>query len=294
MKRVIFSLFIDIPKEELDIFDKHIKKEGAIPTNYNTKNEFQKNYKQLVENKVNYAKSIGIDFVMVENDTKCGSLNTSYINYYKWMREFYPEITSYNIVNFFKIHLLYEFSKEYDEVLYLDFDVVTNTTENFFEVWDLSKGVCVLNNNERVSPIQKITDKTQTIRSPNAKFYNAQAMLIEKGLSPENDVINTGIVGISKKHLDQLEYFKDFKETIQLMKSLIGETDIFPKKIADFFGYDNETIFAVKLKEHKVPVQWLDQKWHYFFDTQMFIPSTANFIHAINKRFDIVWRNINA
>ena len=42
----------------------------------------QKNYKQLVENKVNYAKSIGIDFVMVENDTKCGSLNTSYIDYY--------------------------------------------------------------------------------------------------------------------------------------------------------------------------------------------------------------------
>ena len=33
-------------------------------------------------------------------------------------------LTAYNIVNFYKIHLLYELSKNYDEILYLDFDVV--------------------------------------------------------------------------------------------------------------------------------------------------------------------------
>jgi len=294
VKRKIFSLYINIPKEELDTFDEHIKKKDAEFTNYNTKNEFEKNYQQLVDCKVEYAKKIGVDFTMVENDTKCAGLNTSYVDYYKWMREFYPEITSYNIVNFFKIHLLYEFAKDYDEVLYLDFDVVPNTDQNFFEVWDLSKGVCVLNNNERVSPIQKITERTQTIRSPNAKYYNAQAMLIEKGLSPENDVINTGIVGISKKHLDQLEYFTNFKDELKLMTSLIGESDIFPKKIADFFGYDNETLFAVKLKEKNVPVQWLNKEWHYFFDNYLFIPSTAKLIHAINKRFDLIWRKLDA
>ena len=283
MKRIIFSLFIDIPKAELDLFDDHIKKPDAVHTNYNTKNEFQINYQRLVDCKVEYAKSIGVDFKMVED----------YTEYYKFFRKNYPEITSYNIVNFFKIHLLYEYGKKYDEVLYLDFDVVPNTDENFFEVWDLSKGICVLNNNERVSPIQKITERTQTIRSPNAKYYNAQAMLIEKGLSPTNDVINTGIVGISKKHLDQLEYFTDFKDDLKLMTSLIGVYDLFPKKIADFFGYDNETLFAVKLKEKKVPVQWLDKDWHYFFDSQMFIPTTAKLIHAINKRFDLIWKHID-
>ena len=294
MKRKIFSLYINIPKEELDTFDEHIKKKDAEYTNYNTKNEFEKNYQQLVDCKVEYAKKIGVDFTMIENDTKCGSLNTSYVDYYKWMREFYPEITSYNIVNFFKIHLLYEFAKEYDEVLYLDFDVVPNTDQNFFEVWDLSKGVAVKNNNERVNPIHLITENTQTIRSPNSKFYNAQAMLIEKGLSPKNDVINTGIVGISKQHLKELDYFTDFKQTLDLMTSLIGQDDFFPKKIAKYFGYDNETIFAVKLKENNIPVQWLDDDWHYFFDTQGFVPKSAKLIHAINKKFDIIWRSINA
>ena len=282
-KRVIFSLYINIPKEELDLFDKHIKKPDTEFTNINTKNEFETHYQRLIDCKKEYADKIGVDFFMHEE----------YKEYYDHFQKNYPEITSYNIVNFFKIHLLYEYSKKYDEVLYLDFDVVPNTDENFFDHWDLSKGVCVLNNNERVSPIQKITERTQTIRSPNAKFYNAQAMLIEKGLSPENDVINTGIIGIDKEHLDQLDYFTNFKETLNEMTRLIGVYDIFPKKIADFFGYDNETIFAVKLKEKKVPVQWLDKDWHYFFDTNLFIPKTAKLIHAINKRFDIIWRNID-
>ena len=49
-------------------------------------------------------------------------------------------------------------------------------------------------------------------------------------------------------------------------------------------------MFSVKLKEKDVSVQWLDDTWHYFFDTQGFIPEGTNFVHAINKRFDIVWR----
>ena len=41
MKRVIYSLYIDIPKEELDLFDKHIIKKNVMPQNYITKNEFK-------------------------------------------------------------------------------------------------------------------------------------------------------------------------------------------------------------------------------------------------------------
>ena len=62
----------------------------------------------------------------------------------------HPEITTYNIVNFYKLDLLYTFSQMYDEVLYLDFDVVPMTNENFFKVWDLEKGITVLNNDDNV------------------------------------------------------------------------------------------------------------------------------------------------
>lgn len=287
MKRVIFSLYIDIPKEELDIFDKNILKKDHVPTNYVTKDQFKKNYAKLVASKKYYADKLGIDFLMFEYDN-------NYVKYQNEIKEKYPFITTYNIVNFYKIHLLYELSKNYDEILYLDFDVVPLTDENFFDVWDLKKGIAIYNNNDKILKIEGVTSSSQTIRSPTSKFYNAQAMLFEKNLSVENDVINTGIIGIDKTHLNKLKYFDDFSYNLNMMTNLKSNYEVFPKKIVDFFGYDNETLFSVKIKENKVPVQWLDRKWHYFFDVDLFIPKETKLVHAINKRFDIVWRKYYA
>ena len=39
MQRVVYSLYIDIPKEEIDIFDKNLLKKGDTPININTKNK---------------------------------------------------------------------------------------------------------------------------------------------------------------------------------------------------------------------------------------------------------------
>ena len=55
MKRIIYSFYIDIPKSELDIFDKNILKEGQQPINYATKNAFKENYLKLIYCKEWYA-----------------------------------------------------------------------------------------------------------------------------------------------------------------------------------------------------------------------------------------------
>ena len=152
----------------------------------------------------------------------------------------------------------------------------------------------ILNNNDKVLRMSQITETTQTIRSPTSKYYNTQAMLLDMDMKTENDVINTGIIGINKSNLYKLAYFNNFDQDMIKMTQLKFDTSVFPKKIVEFFGYDNETLFGVKLKQNNVDVQWLDNKWHYFFDNWLFIPNDTKFIHAINKRFDIVWRNINA
>jgi len=311
MQRVIYSLYIDIPKEEIDIFDKNLLKEGDTPININTKNKFKIHYGQLCACKEYYAKEIGADFKMFE-------YGPDYIVYSNQLKEKYPYLTTYNIINFYNIHLMYELCKTYDEILFLDFDVVPIQNLNFFEHWDLTKGIAVLNNNDRRIPIERVNDTSQTIRSPSSKYFNAQAMLFEKGLSTNNDVINTGIVGINKEHLDKLDYFNHFENNLTLMKHLKIQirdevkiddetgavhvikhndkyvTNIFPDKVRQYFGWDNETLFSVKLKENKVPVQWLDDKWHYFLYSQGFIPKETILCHAINKDFDLVWRRINA
>ena len=275
MKRLIFSMHFEVPDNQF-VDNKE--------TNLNTKKQFLENHNQLLQCKQLYAGGIGCDFVFVNK----------YLSYYNEMKNKYPFLTTYNIINFYKIYLLYKFSAKYDEILYLDFDVIPNTDENFFDVWDLSKGIAVLNNNERVLPIEKTTETSQTIRSPNSKYYNTQAMLLDSGISSECDVINTGIIGVNKEHLYKLAYFNQFDQDMIKMTQLKFDTSVFPKKIVDYFGYDNETLFGVKLKQNDVPVQWLDDKWHYFFDNWLFIPKDTKFIHTINKKFDIVWRNVNA
>ena len=287
MKRVIYSLYIDIPTKDIDLFDKNILKTGDTPMNIRTKQQFAKHYGDLRACKQIYADAIGADFIMYEYDT----------NFSLWSEQIkntYPYLTMYNIINFYKIHLMYELAMKYDEILFLDFDVVPMKNENFFEAWDLTKGIAVLNNNNKVTKIESVTDTSQTIRSPSSKYFNAQAMLFEKGLSTKNDVINTGIVGINKDHLVKLNYFANFENDLKMMSDLKEISDIFPKKVLQYFGWDNETLFSVKLNENNVPVQWLDDKWHYFLYIQGFIPKETILCHTINKDFDLVWRRLNA
>jgi len=277
MKRIIYSLYIDVPEDEFV---------DNIETNLNTKKQLKENYVKLLANKQWYSNKINTEFRMFEYK--------DYKDYHNYFKKKYPFITTYNIINFYKLHLLYELSKSYNEILYLDFDVVCLSDENFFETWNLNKGICVYNNSSLVKTIEAVTERSQTIRSPTSKYYNAQAMLIEKGLNPKNKVINTGIIGANREHINQLKYFDNFDDDLNIMTQLKSNFDMFPKKIVDFFGYDNETLFSVKLNEHKVPVQWLDNQWHYFFDTQGFIPKETKFVHTINKKFDIVWRRYYA
>ena len=278
MKRVIYSLYIEVSDNE---FVDNIK------TNLNSKKQFKENYSKLLANKKWYTNQINVDFKIFEYDNY-------FFEYKNNLKTKYPFLTTYNIINFYKLHLLYELSKFYDEILYLDFDVVCLTNENFFKKWNLNKGICVYNNSSLVKSIESITAKSQTIRSPTSKYYNAQAMLLEKNLNPKNKVINTGIIGTNKDYINQLKYFDDFDNNLNIMTQLKSNYDIFPKKIVDFFGYDNETLFNVKLNENNVPVQWLDNQWHYFFDTQGFIPKETKFVHTINKKFDVVWKRYYA
>ena len=279
MNRVIYSLYIDIPENQFYLRNPDTEKSTK------TKTAFKNNYQKLKDSHIRYANKIGVEYKLFEYDEK-------YKEYSNFFKENYPEINEYSIVNFYKIHLLDEMANDYDEVLYLDFDVIPMTNENFFEVWDLSKGLTLYNNNDSVNsrnkPIHKILGHSD--RSPTAKYYNCQAMLIDTGYSPENDVINTGIIGGTKEHIKQLGYFENFKNDLDLMTRLRLEDDgFYPENIRMMFAYDNETLFSYNLKVTNTPHQWFDKQWHYFFDRTYFVPKITKFCHCINKEFDMAW-----
>jgi len=285
MKRIVYSIYVDVPAvEHFGTTSKN--KNDSIEKASQTINAFQGHYDKLLENKKDYAKKIGAAFKMYTYDEK-------YKSFEKNILKFFPELTGYEVINFYKIHILCELADVYDEILYLDFDAVPLTDESFFDAWDLSKGICVLHNNDHI--IKKgALNFNHSIRSPSAKYYNCQAMLIDGGYHPANDVINTGIIGANAEHIKQLDYFGGFDHIIEMMTALrsdaYAETGLYPQNILDMFRYDNETIFSYKLRVNEVPVQWLDDVWHYFFDKQRFIPAETKIVHAICKDFDCVWR----
>ena len=279
MQRVIYSLYVDIPAEE-HYGNSTIKFDTTEKASV-TVNAFKKHYDKLKYSKERYAKEIGADFIMFEYDEQ-------YKTFEKNFTKDFPEFTGYEVVNFYKIHLLDELSKKYDEILYLDFDAVPLTSESFFDAWDLSNGICVYNNNYHV---RKDYNTVQGIRSPTAKYFNCHAMLLDYGLNPNNDVINTGIIGVRKEDIQKLNYFGKFRDIIDMMTRLRDDRGgLYPNNIVDMFRYDNETIFSFKTKVNQVNIQWLDNRWHYFLDTQKFIPEKTKIVHAICKDFDLVWR----
>ena len=178
MKRVIYSLYVDVPAKEH--FGDSKNKHDTVDKAAITVNAFKNHYDRLIETKIAYAEYCQADFVMFEYDDQYKTFEQNFL-------KDFPMFTGYEIINFYKIHLLYELSKKYDEILYLDFDVVPLTDESFFDVWNLSKGICVYNNN---SYVNKSMSVSQSIRSPSAKYFNCHAMLLENGLNPNNDVIN--------------------------------------------------------------------------------------------------------
>jgi hypothetical protein len=120
MSRVIYSLYVDIPAEE-HYGDSKIKYDTTEKANV-TVNAFKTHYGNLKYSKEKYAKDIGADFLMFEYDEQ-------YKTFEKNFKKDFPEFTGYEVINFYKIHLLDELSKKYDEILYLDFDAVPLTSD---------------------------------------------------------------------------------------------------------------------------------------------------------------------
>ena len=252
--------------------------------NFKMHQAFIDHYDKLIETKKRYADKIGAEFQMYEYDE-------DYIKFHEDYSTRYPFLSEYNIVNKYKLHILDRLVNYFDEVLYLDFDATPTTNESFFDVWDLSKGIALLHNNDKIRPNSGSVYNIQgTIRSPSAKYFNAMAMLEHNGYSPQCDVVNTAIVGATKEHWKKLQYFETLKEDLDLMTYLKDNSEMYPPNIVKTFGYDNETIFSYKVVANKVPMLWLDDKWHFFFDDNRGIPTDTKICHAINKEFDRVWK----
>jgi hypothetical protein len=292
---VIFSVYINFNESDFE-------KNSDYKKNITNKNEFTNNYSFLKNKQKEYAKHLKIPYILYENDKK-------WKEYKKQFKEKYPFVSQYNIINFYKIQIMYELCETYNEVLYLDFDVVPVTKTNMFREINIKDGIACKINHERNPEYYSILTTAKSIREreqyfketgitfserdPKAKYWNCRALLIEKGYTGNNDVYNTGIILANKQNLKKLKYFDNFDEDLKFMYQIKHENGLWPEFIKKCFGFDNETLFSFKMKTNNVNLINLDETWHFAYrDFINYIPIQSKMIHTINKNFEYVKKHV--
>jgi lipopolysaccharide biosynthesis glycosyltransferase len=303
--QVIFSIHMDIPDNKLDQPGKYPG--DNITKAVRTKNAMNQYYNALYKNKADYAAAIGVDFCMVGYDEA-----------FEKFAEQYPLLTIYDIINLYKIHLLDVFAEKYDQVLYLDFDVVCMSNDSFFDHNNCDTHVCCMFDNfkERAADEfkkRKIEDWCHDHRSPFTKYWNAHALSMEYDAEPTDSVFNTGIVGASKKSLSKLRFFEDMPDIIDTMTELKQDDSMYPGPVVEQFGYDNETIFGFKSAMNSTPIGYLGSRWHAVSRANPLLYSAGRndadvaraqsqfdafikdkkpvFVHMISKQFELVFKD---
>lgn len=298
----IFSIHIDIEDENLD-------NPKSYPDNEMNKSkiaqvQFRKYKDRLLENHKEYAKAVGAEYALFERDGE----------YEKFKKKF-STLSEYDIVNLYKIYLLDKLSKKYDFILYIDMDVWFSDHKNIFESlpcnyaigcqYDHPEWLGIENSKFYFYRYQK------DFRNPEAKYWNAHALLSEEGLNPSNRVFNTGVVLASRYGMERLDYFSDIDDVLNTMKEL-KEDSMYPENIQASFGYDNETIFSYKVEKNKVNTHRLSDNWHckHYYDVKESMEEgtrarkaakirfnsrvkkdKATIVHFISKNFGLVFDN---
>ena len=81
----------------------------------------------LLKNHKEYAKKCNADYKVFVDDEKWLEFKKKYEQY------------QFDAINLYKIYVLEKLTDSYDNILYLDLDVIPNTDQSFFEVFDMNK-----------------------------------------------------------------------------------------------------------------------------------------------------------
>ena len=298
--KAIFSLHIEIPDNRLD------NPKGYKDTNLSkskiAQKQFVKYEKQLMDNHNDYAKAVGATYTTYKRDNE-------YEEFYKR----FPDLSEYDVVNLYKVYKLEQLTKEYDLVMYIDLDVYFINHADIFESTPCNYAFCCMYDKKahlKINASQEYFAKfKKDYRNPEAKYWNAHALLLEEDLEPSDNVYNTGIMVASNYVMKQLDYFSDIEDVIATMKELKHDS-MYPPNIQASFGYDNETIMAYKVEKNNVNNYRLSDFWHlrhYYSTKEAFyknelarfqqktkldadiIEWDASIVHFISKNFGLVF-----
>ena len=242
-KRLIFSLYTDKVDPHTSATDQ--KKQSFA--------EYKDRIKTVQQD---YAKICNADYTLFN------TTNTSYID-----------------IQFEKLFKLEEMVQEYDEVLYLDFDVIPYTKVNFFDMFDLNT-LCVYS-----SPTELLKKPEWHPMDPYVKMSCKKAMLLIEDIVGTSEIFNTGVTALNKRSASLLRFkdrFTEYKESFKLAQ----EDNLYPFEMSSIWQLNNEVYASYIVEKYNIPTTNIGMPWNFIVDYGMPIPSAgAYFHHCVNKNF---------
>ncbi|MEJ6809392.1 MAG: hypothetical protein QNK69_03645 [Amylibacter sp.] len=257
MKRIIYSIYTD-----------DINPHSSAPDH--KKSQFEKWKSEIESNQKEYAFLCGADYNL---NTTCS--------------------TSYDEIQFEKILLLEKYAQEYDEILYLDFDVVAHTNVNYFEFHDMSKLTGhALDRTPRDYELKEILNFGLHNQNMFAKTCAKKAMLLLDNIVGNSLIVNTGVIGCNKN----IAYELGFKDRLPQLHSLLDEAkndNLYPFQISDGFFRNNEVYISFLIERYNIPFINIGMPWNFILDGYCGTPSSAaHLVHHVNKEFEISFENV--
>lgn len=203
--------------------------------------------------------------------------------------------TDYDKIQFMKLNKLEELSKIYDEVLYLDFDVIPQTDVNFFEYFDMNKiNAYSMSRTPGANELKwKFQANDWDRMNVYAKTCAKKSMLILENMSGNDTMINTGVVGGNRKAIQNLNFSKRLPEAYKVFEESCID-NLYPEEISRSWRPNNEVFISWMIEKYNVPYTNIGMAWNFMLDD--YAPrggESSHFLHHIKKEFDITFGEID-
>lgn len=254
MKKIIFSQYNDNINQ------------NTISTNQYKLSQFRKYSNQLEQAQREYAERCDADYVLHRLD-----------------------ITDYDTLQFEKILQLERYAKDYDQILYLDFDVVPNKrAKNIFNVFGDTLAMFPLYRDQHKHDLKYALEND---RYDNQNVYcktcakNSMLILDDCETSPK--LYNTGVTYSSSNAITKL----NFSSQLKYMKDLLDESkedSIYPYNISKNFFHNNEVFVTYLVERYNIKCTDMHIHWNFILDGfQKEETDIAYFTHHVNKEFEL-------
>ena len=255
MKRIIYSIYTN-----------NLDPHSSAPDH--KRSQFEKWKSEIEESQKQYALLCGADYCLHTTETTC-----------------------YNNIQFEKLIKLEEYAKDYDEILYLDFDVVPHTKVNYFEYHDMSHLTGhALDRTPDLNQFSKIVRNGLHNQNMFAKTCAKNAMLLLDSIKGNSLIINTGVIGCNKN----IAYEIDFLNRLSFLHETLDEAkedNLYPKEISDGFFHNNEVYISYIVERFNIPFTNIGMPWNFILDGYCGTPSSAaHLVHHVNKEFELSFR----